>query len=128
MAEDLGLAAIGLRTADLDLIVHFYSEALPGSLTRRREEPDRRAWMRVLGVPLEIAEVASWAPFDENQRRSLPAISFNIRAEQVDDLVGRLEAAGVPHFGPVLKMQGNGVSVYFSDPDGVPLSFSCNEG
>ena len=126
--DDLGLAAIGLRSADLDRLVSFYTEAMPGSVTRRREEPDRRAWVKVLGVPLEVAEIPAWTAFDENQRRSLPAISFNVRADQVDELVGRLEASGVPHFGPVLKMQGNGVSVYFGDPDGVPLSYSCSGG
>lgn len=108
--------------------MRFYTEALPGEVTRRREEPDRRAWMRVLGVPLEIAEVPAWTPLDENQRRSLPAISFTVQAQNLDQLTARLKAAEIPLRGPVLKMQGSGVSVYFSDPDGTPLSFSCNSG
>jgi hypothetical protein len=34
----------------------------------------------------------------------------------------------VPHYGPSLKATGNGVGVYFGDPDGNPLALSCAEG
>src|SRR5437762_709224 len=123
-----GLAAIGLRTPDLNRIVRFYTEALPGTVTRRREEPDRRAWIRVLDVPFEIAQVAAWSPLDEGQRRGLPAVSFATGPDELDALVAGLDAAGVPRRGPVLKMSGEAVGVYFSDPDGSPLSFSCPAG
>jgi catechol 2,3-dioxygenase-like lactoylglutathione lyase family enzyme len=123
-----GLAAIGLRTADRDRSVRFYTHVLGGQLLRTRDDPDRRAWLRVFEVPIEMAEVAQWTPLDENQRRFMPAVSFLVEPADLDDLVSRLEMAGVPRRGPVLKMAGESVGVYFSDPDGNPLSFSCPQG
>jgi catechol-2,3-dioxygenase len=97
-------------------------------VTRRLEEPDRRAWMRVLGVPLEIAQIPAWPPLEEAQRRALPAISFLVRPQDLDDLVTHLRDLEVPVHGPVLKQTGESVGAYFSDPDGNPLSFSVPNG
>ncbi|HZT06279.1 MAG TPA: VOC family protein [Chloroflexota bacterium] len=126
--EPPGLSHIGLRTADLDRAARFYTRALPGAVLRRRDEPDRRVWVRVLGVTLEIAEVAGWKPLDEAQRRALPQIGLLVGPRELDQIVNRLDAAGVPHHGPTLKMAGQAVGVYFSDCDGNPFSLSCPEG
>src|SRR5581483_12310082 len=113
--EPPSLSHIGLRTADLDRAARFYTLALPGAVLRRRDEPDRRVWVRVLGVTLEIAEVAGWKPLDEAQRRALPQIGLLVGPRELDQIVNRLDAAGVPHHGPTLKMAGQAVGVYFSD-------------
>ena len=123
-----GLSHIGLKSTDLARTERFYTEALGGEVVRRREDPDRRVWLEVRGVRLEIAELPAWPPLDELQRRALPMLAFAVAPEDVDPIVARLAAAGVAHHGPVLKATGNGVGVYFGDPDGNPLSLSCNEG
>ena len=55
-------------------------------------------------------------------------LGFVVAPDEMDPIVARLDGAGVPHHGPTLKMTGNGVGVYFGDPDGNPLALSCNEG
>jgi catechol 2,3-dioxygenase-like lactoylglutathione lyase family enzyme len=123
-----GLSHIGLKSSDLGRTERFYTEVLKGEVVRRREEPDRRAWLDVAGVRLEIAEVPPWPALDEEQRRALPMVAFLIAPGQVDEVVARLEAAGIPHHGPVLKATGSGVGVYFGDPDGNAIALSCQEG
>ncbi len=125
--EPLGLSHIGLRTADLDRAVRFYTRAVPGSVIRRRDEPDRRVWIKLLGVTLEVAEVPAWEPLTEAQCRSLPQISMLVRPGEVDEIVRLLDDAEVPHHGPVLKMAGQAVGLYFADPDCNPFSLSCPE-
>ena len=123
-----GLSHVGLRTADVDRAARFYTSVLGGAIERRRTEPDRRVWVRVRGVMLEIAELPAWAPLDENQRRALPMVAFAVTPEEVNSLVAGLDDARVPHEGPALKATGESVGVYFSDPDGNPLSLSCPPG
>jgi catechol 2,3-dioxygenase-like lactoylglutathione lyase family enzyme len=123
-----GLSHIGLKSSDLSRTERFYTSVLRGEVVRRREEPDRRVWLDVAGVRLEIAEVPAWAPLDEEQRRALPMLAFLVAPDQVDDVVASLKNAAVPHHGPVLKATGFGVGVYFGDPDGNPLALSCMEG
>ena len=123
-----GLSHIGLKSTDLVRTERFYTEALGAQVVRRREEPDRRIWLEVRGVRLEIAELPAWGLLHEEQRRALPMVAFLVAPEDIDPIVARLRTAGVPHHGPVLKATGNGVGVYFGDPDGNPFSLSCNEG
>jgi len=123
-----GLSHVGLKTTDVDRAERFYAELLGGEVVRRRTEPDRRIWMLVRGVRLEIAEVAPWPAMTEDQRRALPAISFLTSPQETDAIAQRLRQAGVPHRGPVLKATGSSVGVYFGDPDGNPFSLSCPEG
>ena len=126
--ETNGLSHIGLRTVDVDRAARFYTSALGGAIERTRTEPDRRAWVRVRGVMLEIAEMPSWNCLDAQQRAALPMVAFAVSPEEVDALVARLDAAGVPRHGPVLKATGESVGVYFADPDGKALSLSCPPG
>jgi catechol 2,3-dioxygenase-like lactoylglutathione lyase family enzyme len=126
--EPLGLSHIGIRTADLDRAARFYTAAVPGSIIRRRDEPDRRVWVRLLGITLEIAEVPAWEPLTEAQCRAIPQISLLVRPAEVDDFVERLDACNVPHHGPILKMAGEAVGLYFTDPDCNAFSLSCPEG
>jgi len=126
--EPLGLSHIGLRTADLDRAARFYTAAVPGSIIRRRDEPDRRVWVRLLGVTFEIAEVPAWGWLTEAQCRAVPQISLLARPVEIDDFAERLGAHNVPHQGPILKMAGTGVGLYFSDPDTNAFSLSCPEG
>lgn len=123
-----GLSHIGLKSTDLGRTERFYTQVLRGEVAARREQPDRRIWVQVRGVRLEIAELPAWAPLDEGQRRALPMVAFLVTPDEVDGIVAQLLAAGVPHHGPVLKATGSGVGVYFGDPDGNPLALSCNEG
>jgi len=123
-----GLSHIGLKSSDLERTERFYTEVLSGEMVRRREEPDRRIWLQVGGVRLEIAELPPWPALTDDQRRALPMVAFLVAADQVDGVVASLRAAGIPHHGPVLKATGNGVGVYFGDPDGNPLALSCQEG
>lgn len=123
-----GLSHIGLKSTDLARTERFYTEVLEGAIVRRREVPDRRVWLMVCGVRLEISERPAWGALDDEQRRALPTVSFLVAPGEVDPIVERLKATGVPHHGPVLKATGIAVGVYFSDPDGNPLSLSCNEG
>lgn len=126
--DQRGLSHVGLRTADVDRAARFYTSVLGGAIERKRSEPDRRVWVRVRGVMLEIAEIPAWAPLDESQRRALPMVAFAVTPDEVDSLVARLDAAAVPHEGPALKATGESVGVYFADPDGNPLSLSCPVG
>ena len=123
-----GLSHIGLKSTDLDRTERFYTDVVGAEVTRRRDDPDRRVWMTVAGVRLEIAEIPTWPALDEDQRRALPALSFLATAEETDRIAEHLRDAGVPHRGPVLKAVGSGVGLYFGDPDGNPLSLSCPEG
>jgi catechol 2,3-dioxygenase-like lactoylglutathione lyase family enzyme len=123
-----GLSHIGLKSTDLDRTERFYVELLDGEVFRRREEPDRRIWLTVGGVRLEIAEMPAWRPLDDAQRLAVPAISFLVTPDEVDGLAAKLRAGSIPHRGPVLKATGSAVGVYFGDPDGNPLSLSCPEG
>jgi len=123
-----GLSHIGLKTTNVDRSERFYRELLGGEVVRRRDEPDRRIWIMVRGVRLEIAEVDPWPVMTEDQRRALPAISFLTTPAETDAIAKRLGEAGMPHRGPVLKATGSSVGVYFGDPDGNPLSLSCPEG
>jgi catechol 2,3-dioxygenase-like lactoylglutathione lyase family enzyme len=124
----LGLSHIGIRTANLDRAARFYTGALPGSIIRRRDEPDRRIWVKLFGITLEIAEVPAWEPLTEAQCRALPQIALLARPGELDALAASLETANVPHHGPVRKMAGESVGLYFADPDCNPFSLSCNEG
>jgi hypothetical protein len=99
-----------------------------GKVLNRRDVPDRRVWFQVRGVRLEVAELPAWAELSAEQRRALPMLAFAVAPDEVDGIVARLQGAGVPHHGPVLKATGNGVGVYFGDPDGNPLALSCTEG
>ena len=123
-----GLSHIGLRTSNLAQSERFYATVLGATLLNRREVPDVRMWLDVAGVRLEISEVPAWSALDELQQRAIPTVSFLVEPEEVDGLVTRLDAAGVPRHGPFLKATGSGVGVYFGDPDGNPLSLSCPEG
>lgn len=123
-----GLSHIGLKSTDLDRTERFYTEVLAGEVFRRRDEPDRRIWLTVGGVRLEIAEMEAWRPLDDAQRLALPGVSFLVAADEVDALTRKINDAGVPHRGPVLKATSYAVGVYFGDPDGNPLSLSCPEG
>jgi catechol 2,3-dioxygenase-like lactoylglutathione lyase family enzyme len=128
MPEVSGFFNIGLRTADLARTERFYTELLGATVSNRRETPDRRVWLKLGGVTLEVLEVPQWTPLDEAQQRSRASIGFTVAPEQVDEIVAGLCATGVPVHGPVLKAAGSSVGIYFSDPDGTPLSLSCNEG
>lgn len=128
MPELSGFFNIGLRTADLARAERFYTEMLGGTVTNRREHPDRRVWLRVGGITLEVLEIPAWKPLDEAQQRSRATIGFLVAPEQVDAIVERLRGTGVPVHGPVLKAAGQSVGVYFADPDGTPLSLTCPEG
>ncbi len=128
MPELAGFFNIGLRTSDLARAERFYTELLGATVTNRRETPDRRVWLRIAGIGFEVLEVPPWAPLDEAQQRSRATIGFLIAPDQVDPMVAKLRATGVPVHGPVLKAAGTAIGVYFSDPDGTPLSLSCNEG
>jgi catechol 2,3-dioxygenase-like lactoylglutathione lyase family enzyme len=123
-----GLSHIGLKSTDLARTEPFYTELLGGEILRRREEPDRRIWLNVGGVRLEIAEMPAWRPLDERQRLAVPAVSFLVTPKEVIELANKFREAGVPHRGPVLKATGSAIGVYFGDPDGNPLSLSCPEG
>src|SRR6266540_5084768 len=123
-----GLSHIGLKTTDVDRAERFYRDLLGGEVVRRRDQPDRRVWIMVRGVRLEIAEVEAWPAMTEEQRRATPAISFLSSREETDAIAQGLRDAGVPHRGPVLKATGSAVGVYFGDPDGNSLSLSCPEG
>lgn len=123
-----GLSHIGMKSTNLARTERFYVETLGGRLARRRDEPDRRIWLDVRGVRLEIAEVPRWSALTEEQRLMLPTVSFLVAPEEVDGIVARLQAACIPYREPMLKATGNGVGVYFADPDGNPLSLSCPEG
>lgn len=123
-----GLSHIGLRSSDLSRTENFYQTILEGTVLRRRETPDRRVWMEVRGLRIEIAEVREWPSFTELQLSVLPAISFLVSPDEVDAIVERMQKEGVPHREPMLKATGTGVGVYFGDPDGNPLSLSCPEG
>ena len=123
-----GLSHVGLKSANLDVTERFYTQVLSGEVFRRREEPDRRIWMTVGGIRLEIAEMAPWAPLDDRQRLATPAVSFLTSPTEVDDVAQQLRNLGVPHRGPVLKATGQAVGLYFGDPDGNSLSLSCPDG
>jgi catechol 2,3-dioxygenase-like lactoylglutathione lyase family enzyme len=127
-AEPLGLSHVGLRTADLDRAARFYTTALTGAIIRRRDEPDRRVWVKLLGVTFEIAEVPAWEPLTPAQCRAVPQISLLARPGEIDEVAARLTEAAVPHHGPSLKMAGQGVGLYFADPDCNAFSLSCPEG
>ncbi len=126
--ENSGLSHIGLKSTDLARTERFYVDVLGGKVLRRRDEPDRRIWTEVRGVRLEIAELPSWPALSEEHRRMLPVVSFLVTPQEVDDIVAKLSAAGVPFREPMLKATGPSVGVYFADPDGNPLSLSCPEG
>jgi catechol 2,3-dioxygenase-like lactoylglutathione lyase family enzyme len=128
MPELSGFFNIGLRTADLARAERFYAGLLGATVTNRREQPDRRVWLKLGGITFEVLEVPPWTQLDEAQQRSRTQIGFLVAPDQVDEIVARLCATGVPVHGPVLKAAGSSVGVYFSDPDGTPLSLSCNEG
>lgn len=121
-------ASIGLRTTSVDRAIAFYGDLLGGEVVRRRSEPDNRVWMKLAGVGLEIAEVRAAPALSEEQRRLLPVLAFNVDPAELDDVVGRLRAAGIPLHGPALKMAGEAVGVYLADPDGNGLSLSCSSG
>jgi len=126
--EPLGLSHIGLRTASVDRAARFYTEALPGKIVRRRSEPDRRVWIQLLGVTLEIVEVPRPEPLTPAQLRAVPQIALLARPAELDQVAASLDAQEVPHHGPVLKMAGEAVGLYFSDPDGNAFSLSSPEG
>jgi catechol 2,3-dioxygenase-like lactoylglutathione lyase family enzyme len=126
--EHSGLSHIGLKSTNLARTDRFYVDVLGGALLRRREEPDRRIWLDVRGVRLEIAEVSPWPALTPEQRLMLPTLSFLVAPDEVDSVVARLGSARIPYREPMLKATGNGVGVYFADPDGNPLSLSCPEG
>jgi catechol 2,3-dioxygenase-like lactoylglutathione lyase family enzyme len=128
MTESGGLSHIGLKSTDLARTERFYTEVLGGTMLRRRDEPDRRIWLEVRGVRLEIAEVPTWPALSDEHRRMLPTVSFAVAPDEVDEIVVRLDSAKVPYREPMLKATGAGVGVYFADPDGNPLSLSCAEG
>jgi catechol 2,3-dioxygenase-like lactoylglutathione lyase family enzyme len=128
MNEVSGLSHVGLKSTDLARTERFYVEVLGGSVARRREEPDRRVWMDVRNVRLEIAQVAPWPALSDEHRRMLPTVSFAVSPEDLDAVVERIRAAGIPFRKPMLKATGGSVGVYFADPDGNPLSLSCPEG
>src|SRR5204863_4655839 len=98
--------------------VDFYCGVLGGEVVRRRSEPDNRVWIRLAEVSLEIAEIAATRPLDPEQRRALPLLGFAVAPADLDAVVERLRGAEVPHEGPVLKLAGEAVGGYLSDPDG----------
>jgi catechol 2,3-dioxygenase-like lactoylglutathione lyase family enzyme len=120
--------SIGLKVSDAKRAAAFYAGLLGGEQANWRDQPDRRVWVRLGGISFEIAEVSPWKPLDEATRRQLPVLALQVEPEELDAIVGRLAAAGVPHHGPVLKLAGTSVGVYFADPDGNGLSLSCASG
>src|SRR5438552_15153399 len=103
MSESGGLSHIGLKSTDLARTERFYTEVLGGTLLRRREEPDRRIWLDVRGVRLEIAEVPAWPALSEQHRSMLPTVAFAVTPDEVDPIVTRLTAARVPYREPMLN-------------------------
>src|SRR4051812_11048704 len=97
----LGLSSIGLKASSVELAADFYAGVLGGEVTNRREEPDRRVWVRLGGVTLEIAEVSPWVALSEQARRQTPILGLRMDPSELDEIVGRLVAAGIPHHGPV---------------------------
>jgi len=124
----LGLSTIGLKTSSVELAADFYAGVLGGEVTNRREQPDRRVWVRLGGIMLEIAEVSPWVDLSEPARRQTPLLGLQVDPAGLDEIVGRLTSAGIPHHGPVLKLAGESVGVYFTDSDGNGLSLSCSRG
>jgi catechol-2,3-dioxygenase len=123
----LGIS-IGLKTSNAKRAGEFYAGLLGGEQTNWRDEPDRRVWVRLGEISFEIAEVSPWIPLDEAARRQLPVLALQVDPGELDTIVSRLAAFGVPHHGPVLKLAGSSVGVYFADPDGNGLSLSCASG
>ncbi len=124
----IAMSSVGLKSADVDRAARFYVSVLGGEVTRRREKPDRRIWVRLGGTTLEIAEVSPWAFAGEGQRRQAPILAFQVGFADLDSIVAQLKSEKVPHHGPALKMAGESVGVYLSDPDGNGLSLSCSAG
>ena len=120
--------SIGMKTSDAKRAAAFYVGLLGGEQTNWRDQPDRRVWVRLGGIIFEIAEVSPWVPLDEAARRQLPVLALQVEPDELDAITGRLAATGVPHHGPVLKLAGTSVGVYFADPDGNGLSLSCASG
>ena len=128
MEQGGGLSHIGLKSTNLTRTERFYLDVLGGTLLRRRDEPDRRIWLDVRGVRLEIAEVEPWPELPATVRLMLPTVSFAVDAAEVDPIVQNLASAKIPFREPMLKATSTSVGVYFADPDGNPLSLSCTEG
>jgi catechol-2,3-dioxygenase len=126
--ETVNFNSIGLRTSDLQRAIRFYCEALGGEVTRQRAEPDHRAWIKLGGITLEVLQVEPWPLLSAEQQRAIPVIGFSLAAADLKQMAARVEEAGVPHHGPVLKMAGESVGMYLSDPDGTGLSFSSGSG
>jgi len=124
----LGLSTIGLKTSSVERATDFYAGVLGGEVTNRREQPDRRVWVRLGGVVLEIAEVSPWVDLSDAARRQGPVFGLQVDPAGLNEIVGQLAAAGIPHHGPVLKLAGESVGVYFADSDGNGLSLSCSSG
>lgn len=123
-----GISTLGLKTSNVQLAADFYAGVLGGEVTNRREEPDRRVWVRLGGMTLEIAEVSPWVAISDEARRQLPILGLRVDPAELNEILDRLVAARVPHHGPVLKLAGESVGVYLADSDGNGLSLSVASG
>jgi catechol 2,3-dioxygenase-like lactoylglutathione lyase family enzyme len=51
-------------------------------------------------------------------------VAISVTRERFEDILGRLEAHGIPNSGPIEQLPGM-VGVYFFDPSGIRLEFAC---
>jgi catechol 2,3-dioxygenase-like lactoylglutathione lyase family enzyme len=64
---------------------------------------------------------------DRDGVAAMQHVAFSVRVSQIDDLVKRLDEAGIEHIGPMEAAPGVW-SCYFLDPNGIRLEFSYQPG
>jgi predicted enzyme related to lactoylglutathione lyase len=115
-----GISELVLEVSDLEAARHFYRDVLGFEETLYGEGAEGRYWYLVgetarLGVWTEQVGIAG------GRGGAHVHYAFNVPDHAIDDLKGRIQAAGAEVEGPI--QLGPGRAIYVTDPDGNVVEF-----
>ena len=122
----MAVGYLALEAPDLEKSVRFYTEIFGFAAPRRTTDERTGAAQAVISMPSGQALVLTQAPVSDKGLRlsrleTGPHLAFYVPAERWNELIARLDKAGVPHGDRAAEAKGRvaaDVDTYFDEPGG----------
>lgn len=129
-----GLNHVAFLTTDMNRTVAFYEQAFDAVVVHEIEKSEHHPWMKIVdiggGSMLNIFDVTAEEIIGNRRqqggRGAVDHFAFAVdNLDVLNDVKGRLEAAGAQEVGEVQRLGGEW-SLFFRDVDGLELEVCCS--